>query len=66
MLFQKGINWNNYSIPEKRGSFVRRYYEFTGRDDGTSTTRYPWYIDKEMPILTEDRDYINELVYIGE
>ena len=66
MLFQKGINWNNYSIPEKRGSFVRRYYEFTGRDDGTSTTRYPWYIDKEMPILTEDRDYINKLIYIGE
>lgn len=66
MLFQKNMNWNNCSTVEKRGSFVRRIYEFTGQDDGTSIIRYPWYIDDEMPILTEDRDYIEQLIKIGE
>ena len=66
MLFQKGINWNDYSIPEKRGSFVRRYLETTETEDGVITVRHPWYIDEEMPILTEDRDYINKLVFVGE
>lgn len=66
MLFQKGINWNNYSIPEKRGSFVRRYTETVEREDGVVIVRNPWYIDEEMPILTEDRNYIEELVYIGD
>ena len=66
MLFQKGVNWNDYSIPEKRGSFVRRCLETTETEDGVITVRHPWYIDEEMPILTEDRDYINELVFVGE
>lgn len=66
MLFQKGINWNDYSIPEKRGSFVRRYTETIEREDGSVIVRNPWYIDSEMPILTEDRGYIEDLVYVGE
>lgn len=66
MLFQKGINWNDYTTPEKRGTFVRRSYEFIGRDDGTFSERRPWYIDDDMPILTEDRNYIETLVYVGE
>lgn len=62
MLFQKGINWNDYTIPEKRGSFVRRYTETIGKEDGTLIVRHPWCIDDEMPILTEDRNYIDGLV----
>lgn len=66
MLFQKGINWNDYATPEKRGTFVRRSYEFIGRDDGTFSERRPWYIDDDIPILTEDRNYIDSLVFVGE
>ena len=62
MLFQKGINWNDYTIPEKRGSFVRRFTEKTETEDGIVTVRHPWYIDDEMPILTEDRNYIEDLI----
>ena len=65
MLFQKGINWNDYTTPEKRGTFVGRATETTEREDGTVIVRHPWYIDDEMPILTEDRDYIEELVNVG-
>ena len=66
MLFQKGVNWNDYSIPEKRGTFVRRFTEETEREDGSLIVRNPWFIHEEMPILTEDRNYIEELVYVGE
>lgn len=61
MLFQKGINWNDYSIPEKRGSFVRRD-NITIIGDGVETTHHLWRIDDEMPILTEDRKYIEGLI----
>lgn len=66
MLFQKGINWNDYSTPEKRGSFLRRYTETTQTEDGVITVRHPWYIDEDMPILTEDREYIETLIRVGE
>ena len=66
MLFQKGINWNDYSVPEKRGTFVRQCAGTTETKDGVITMRYPWYIDREMPILAEDRNYIDELVFVGE
>ena len=66
MLFKKGINWNDYPIPAKRGAFVRRYLETIEREDGVVIVRNPWYIDDLMPILTEDRNYIEELVYVGE
>ena len=64
MLFQKGINWNDYSVPEKRGAFVRR----ADMDIDSLETVYTrtWIIDTEMPILTEDRNYIDKLVYVGE
>lgn len=66
MLFQKGINWNDYSTCEKRGAFVRRDVETTEREDGSVVVSNPWYIDLDMPILTEDRNYIDELVFVGE
>ena len=62
MLFQKGINWNDYSTPEKRGSFVRRRVTLTPAGEEIKQ----WVIDTDMPILTEDRDYINDLVFVGE
>lgn len=66
MLFQKGINWNDYTTPEKRGTFIARGVETTETEDGVITVRHPWYIDDDMPILTEDRSYIDDLVFIGE
>lgn len=55
MLMEKyGINWNNLTIPEKRGTAV---YKRT-IDDATE-----WIVDYQMPILKgEDRDYVEHLV----
>jgi tRNA(His) 5'-end guanylyltransferase len=45
-----GINWNNLTIPEKRGTAVIK-------KDGE------WIIDYEMPILKgEDRNYVDKLI----
>ena len=55
MLMEKyGINWNNLTIPEKRGTAV---YKRTV-DDTTE-----WVVDYQMPILKgEDRDYVERLI----
>ena len=53
MLWQKGINFNDMPIEFKRGiCCYKRAIEANG------AARTEWYIDKECPIFTQDRDYI--------
>lgn len=47
MIFQKGINWNNLETRKKRGLCVVK-------KDGK------WSIDNEIPIFTQDKEYINQ------
>lgn len=44
MMFQKGTNWNDYPTECRRGTFVYKL------EDG-------WFIDKNGPILTQDRKW---------
>lgn len=76
MLFQeKGINWNDYSIPEKRGCCCIKVEEketikepnvYFGEQIGEKIiVRRKWKIDYEIPIFKgADRDYIDKLVFI--
>ena len=59
MLMEKfGINWNDLTIPQKRGTAV---YKRTIND----TTE--WIVDYQMPILKgEDRNYVENLINVGE
>ena len=51
---QRGINWNNYATPYKRGTACVK------KDIG-------WILDCDMPILKgEDRAYVDKLVFVGE
>lgn len=52
MLIEKDINWNNYSTVCKRGCCAIK------DDEGK------WILDTEIPIFTEDRDYIDKLIFI--
>jgi tRNA(His) 5'-end guanylyltransferase len=53
MLWQKGINFNDMPIEFKRGiCCYKRAIEVNG------AARTEWYIDKECPIFTQDRGYI--------
>lgn len=64
MLFQEyGVNWNDYPIYQKRGSCCvkKKYID----EDGIE--RRIWAADNEIPIFKgEDRNYIDQLVYVGE
>jgi len=54
LLFkEKGINWNDLPIINKRGACVIRV-------DGK------WAVDREIPIFSQDREYINRFVNIGD
>lgn len=54
LLTEKNINWNDLPIVKKRGSACIK-------DENNH-----WFIDKEMPILKDDRNYIDKLIFINE
>ena len=52
---EKGINWNDYKTVEKRGSAVIKVMDpITGRSK--------WTVDTEMPIISQNKDYI-EIIF---
>lgn len=54
MFTEKGVNWNDLPTRLKRGSCAIK--DENGK----------WYIDNEIPIFTEDRNYIEKLVFLDE
>lgn len=50
---EKNINWNDYSVVEKRGTCVKRNVI-----EGKSN----WIIDTNIPIFTQNRNYIEEVL----
>lgn len=69
MLFsQKGINWNDFPIEVKRGSCCIKKLEETTMDDPQNpgreikVTRRKWVIDREIPIFTQNRAYVEDLL----
>lgn len=58
MFTEHGVNWNDYPTHQKRGAcIVKEYYEKEG------ATRSRWVPDLEIPIFTQDRDYIDKCVF---
>lgn len=65
MLFvEKGINWNDYSTTLKRGSCCIKVPVKINEGTENETVRNKWVIDNEIPIFTQDKDYVNKLVMI--
>lgn len=57
MMFQKGVNWNDYPIGMKRGRvIVKEMYQLEGGAD-----RSRW-IPIEPPIFTQDRDFLTSKI----
>ena len=68
LMTQKGINWNDFPTYQKRGSCVikEEYKDHSVLPD-MAITRTRWIIDKEIPIFKgEGRNYIDQLVFVGE
>lgn len=64
LMLQKGINWNDYPIHLKRGSCcIKKPFKI---NEGTEqeVVRNKWVIDTEIPIFTQDKDYVNKLIFV--
>lgn len=65
MLFvEKSINWNDYPTTLKRGSCCIKVPVKINEGTDKETVRNKWVIDNEIPIFTQDKDYVNKLVMI--
>ena len=70
LMTQKGINWNDYATTLKRGSCCIKVddglteYDEAGNICGY-TQRSKWIIDNEIPIFSQDRNYIEKLINVG-
>lgn len=69
LMTQKGINWNDLPIYQKRGSCVVRMEEVSNPNEfgDEALVRPHWTIDTTIPIFKgEGREYIEKLVMVGE
>lgn len=75
LMLQKGINWNDFTPREKRGSLIRKvehvFYKKTeqildgktrilGEDE--TYKRNKWEADPETPIFSQDKNYLRTLM----
>lgn len=61
---EKNINWNDFETVKKRGSCCTKTGKHTVIDiqTGEQKERLIWEIDREIPIFTQDRNYIERFV----
>lgn len=64
LMLEKGINWNDYPPTLKRGSCCIKIPCKFNEGTEQETIRNKWVIDNEIPIFTQDKDYVNKLVFI--
>ena len=71
MIFQKGINWNDFTPREKRGSIIRKVEKtfkkpaHWAHGEGvfdSKFTRSKWETDTETPIFTQAKGYLRWLM----
>lgn len=61
MIFQKGINWNDFSYREKRGTVITKVKENIAKEGEAEIIRNRWRA-VETPIFTQDRNFLRSLI----
>ena len=61
LMLEKGINWNDFSPREKRGSIIRKFQVEISNGD-TTYTRSKWKADTETPIFSQEKNYLRLLM----
>ena len=64
LMLEKNINWNDFPTHLKRGSCCIKKPFVINEGTEQETIRSKWIIDMDIPIFTQDKDYINKLVFI--
>jgi hypothetical protein len=76
LIFQKGINWNDFAPRLKRGGIIKKVEKVFVRRDANANThgltmvivdtdiykRNVWELDDETPTFTQDREFIKGLL----
>lgn len=62
MMFQKGVNWNDYKTKYKRGLIIKKHVFQSEAVNGDDVTRSKWVPDFATPIFTEETSYLYELI----
>lgn len=67
LMLERGINWNDYSTTLKQGSCCIKADDIITEYDEVGNIcgyieRSKWVIDNEIPIFTEDRNYVEKLI----
>jgi tRNA(His) guanylyltransferase len=65
MIFQKGINWNDYSFREKRGGIIGKVQTGGLENDVNKPLRTKWELI-ETPIFTQEREFLQNLIPVNE
>lgn len=61
LMLEKGVNWNDIPTWQKRGScIIKDFYDKNG------AKRSRWSVDEEIPVFSQDRDYIEKYVYLNK
>ncbi len=63
LIVEKGINWNDIETRYKRGSCCIKESYVVNEGTNKEAIRTRWAIDYNIPIFTQDKDYVNKLVY---
>jgi tRNA(His) 5'-end guanylyltransferase len=64
LMLEKGINWNDFPTHLKRGSCgVKKPFKINEGTD-QETVRNKWVVDTEIPIFTQNKDYVNRLIFV--
>lgn len=61
MFSEKGVNWNDLSTTKKRGTACFKVPKKIVTENG-ETIRNKWELDLDMPIIKNDREYIEKLL----
>lgn len=58
MWQEKNVNWNDYTVPQKRGScIIKESFDKNG------AARSRWVVDEKTPVFTQDRRYVEKFVF---
>lgn len=66
MFTEKGVNWNDLPTTQKRGSCCIKKPTEIITPNGETVIRNKWVIDNEIPIFSQDTEYINNLITLNK
>lgn len=67
LMTQKGVNWNDFPVYQKRGSCCIRVDMQNPKSISDGDRIKGWTIDTEIPMFRgEGREYIDKLIYVGD